>query len=208
LVARGRETLHPRGETRGHSGLERGKASDYGGSSKQQQAANPGHQCRNLPANRRAIRGPVKLRELAARAEDIQGDLAGLERGRHDWLNVRAHLTRLEAYAKRVAGNLDTLTYEEKRRTLYALDVPVTVGKAGMHTDEDGSPRHWEGALRPFGKRAISFMDVEAVEALAAHTGETAGTAARVSANTAAHRLQLLRRHWREVARLSETASH
>jgi hypothetical protein len=130
------------------------------------------------------------LGNLADRADEVAGELSELERDRQDWLNFQAHRTRLEAYAERVAGNLDTLTYEEKRRALHALDVSVTMWKAGTHTDEVGNPRRWEGELRPFGERAISFTDTEAVEALAAQTGETAGEAARVGANTAVHRLQ------------------
>ena len=104
----------------------------------------------------------IALRDLAARADDLLGDLARLEGERTSWEQMQAHLTRLEAYAERVSANIESLTYEEQRRTLYALDVHVTVWKPGTHCDEAGNPVRWEGELQPFGERAIRFTDAEA----------------------------------------------
>jgi hypothetical protein len=107
----------------------------------------------------------VKLQELATRADSLLADLAALEGERTSWEQMQAHLTRLEAYAERVSANFDSLTYEERRRTLYALDVHVLVWKPGTHTDEHGKPVRWEGEMQPFGEQAIRFTDAESAAA-------------------------------------------
>jgi site-specific DNA recombinase len=111
----------------------------------------------------------VTLHELAALAADLMADLAALEGERTAWEQMQSHLTRLEAYAsRRVSANLDSLTYEERRRTLYALDCCVTVWKPGTHHDaESGLPVRWEGELHPFGERAMRFTDADAVDTAA-----------------------------------------
>jgi hypothetical protein len=125
----------------------------------------------------------VTLQALAARASELVGELAELEGDRTRGEQLQAHLTRLEAYAERVSANIDTLTYEEQRRTLYALDCSVTVWKVGTHTDaETGLPVRWEGELHPFGEKAIRFTDREheqAAAALAATRSDTAMTCTR-----------------------------
>jgi site-specific DNA recombinase len=111
----------------------------------------------------------VKLQELATRADSVLADLAALEGERTSWEQLQAHLTRLEAYAERVSANIESLTYEERRRTLFVLDVHVTVWKPGTHTDEAGAPVRWEGKMQPFGEQAIRFTDAE--RALSAANG-------------------------------------
>jgi site-specific DNA recombinase len=112
----------------------------------------------------------LELHELTARADGLLADLAALEGERTNWEQMQAHLTRLEAYAERVSANFDSLSYEEQRRTLYALDVHVTAWKPGTHTDEAGTPVRWEGEMQPFGEKAIRFTDAAAAYTAANRT--------------------------------------
>jgi hypothetical protein len=127
----------------------------------------------------------VSLREFAARADDILEDLAKLEGQRRDWEHLQAHLTRLEAYARRVSTHTDRLTYDQQRKTLYALNVRVRVWKPGTHTDENGTPIRWECELEPFGERAIHFSDVDAAELAEDPAREPAPELVHTAANRA-----------------------
>lgn len=109
----------------------------------------------------------VTLRDLAGRASDLDADLAALAGEHTRWEQMQAHLTRLEAYAARVAANVASLTYDERRRTLDAFAAQVTVWKPETHADaETGETVRWEGRLEPFGERAITFTDGAAAGAM------------------------------------------
>lgn len=133
----------------------------------------------------------VTLGDLAARADDLAAELAELDGERTAWEQLQAHLVRLETYAARVSVNLDSLTYEEQRRTLFALDCRVTVWKPGTHSDaETGQPVRWEGRLQPFGEQAMHFTNLEAANGgngAEAVPGMAAGVGAG-SVHTAANR--------------------
>ena len=84
----------------------------------------------------------AELKALAAQKRDLGADLADLEDQRAAWQEAQDRVTDLELWCRRVADNLPTLTYAEKRDILAALNARATLYR------QDHTPR-WEIILSP-----------------------------------------------------------
>ena len=90
--------------------------------------------------------GPLvaQLEELNQRVKKLDEERRVVEQRRVSWEQAQKQLENLEAWRQRVAKNLDTLTYEGRRRALDALGIHVTLYSA------DHEPRYIITASIPF----------------------------------------------------------
>jgi site-specific DNA recombinase len=79
----------------------------------------------------------AELKALAAQKRRLDADRASLVVQQDAWQATKDRLAALDTHCRRVAGNLETMTYAEKRDLLTALDVRVLLYRA------DHTPR-WE----------------------------------------------------------------
>ena len=84
----------------------------------------------------------AELEALANSAKTLRAERQLIERRAEDEAETQRRLTDLSDWCERVAGNLPTLAYEDKRMVLEALGVSVRVFKA------DHDPR-WEITMAP-----------------------------------------------------------
>jgi hypothetical protein len=75
--------------------------------------------------------------DLAAQKRRLENERSELATQQAAWQSTQDRLTDLATYCERVAGNLETMAYAEKRELLLALDVKVLLYRS------DCSPR-WE----------------------------------------------------------------
>lgn len=85
----------------------------------------------------------VELKALAAQKRQLKIDRDTAVARLVEWKDERDRLAGLEAWCRRVAGNLPALTYAQKRDLLAALDVQVTLFQKDQPT-----PR-WVVAMTP-----------------------------------------------------------
>jgi site-specific DNA recombinase len=89
---------------------------------------------------------PVRdmLRALAERRKELEAEKEALDKRRASKAGDRKRLVAFGAWAERVAANLDTLTYDERRMALEALGVAVEV----YQVNDETHPR-WRATMRP-----------------------------------------------------------
>ncbi len=84
----------------------------------------------------------VELKALAAERRTLESELVGLKAQHAAWLDAQDRVANLQLWCQRIACNLPTLTYAEKRDILAALSARATLYR------QDHTPR-WEISLSP-----------------------------------------------------------
>lgn len=94
----------------------------------------------------------MKLQALASEAREVRAEQEMLGRECDAWLRMQSSLEHLADWCGTATGNIERLTYEQKRMALTALGVEVRVWARDTH-----EPR-WVGRMQPLGTPAPIYF--------------------------------------------------